>query len=173
MKYSGRDLVAGGLCVSLSVAVPWLFHVLGLGSTFLPMFYPILAAGFLTPLPVAAAVGILGPLVSAVLTGMPPFYPPMAFVMSAEGIALGSLPALLRVRLRAGIRLSLAAALVSDRLILLGAIMLASRWLNLPAGFLGWASFLHGLPGIAVIFVVFPPMISSIERKMRQMPAME
>lgn len=173
MKYSGRDLVAGGLCISLSVAVPRLFHVLGLGSALLPMFYPILAGGFLTPIPMAAAVGFLGPLVSAILTSMPPFYPPMAFVVSAEGIVLGSLPAILRGRLRAGVRLSLAAALAGERLVLPAAIMIVSRWLNLPAGFLGWASFLRSLPGVVFIFIVFPPMISAIERKIRSSPIME
>ena len=173
MKNSGRDLIAGGLCVSLSVVVPWLFHILGLGSTLLPIFYPILAAGFLTSLPVAAAVGFLGPLVSAVLTGMPPLYPPMAFVLSAEGIALGILSSIFRRRLRAGIRLSLAVALVGERLVLLASIAVVSRWLNLPAGFLGWVSFLRSLPGVVVIFFAFPPMISAIERKMHSMPVME
>jgi hypothetical protein len=173
MKYSGRDLVAGGLCISLSVAVPWLFHVLGLGSIFLPIFYPILAAGFLTPLPVASVVGFLGPLVSAVLTGMPPFYPPMAFVVSAEGIVLASIPAILRGRLGAGVRLSLAAALVGERLVLLAAITIVSHWLSLPAGFLSLASFLHSLPGITVIFILFPPILSSMEKRIRRHPVLE
>jgi len=39
MKYSGQDLVLGGLFLSLALVVPFLFHAIGLGSAFLPMFF--------------------------------------------------------------------------------------------------------------------------------------
>lgn len=173
MNHSGRDLAAGGLCVALSVVIPWLFHVLGLGSAFLPMFYPMLAAGFLTSFPVGAAAGFLSPLASAVLTGMPPFYPPMAFVMSAEGLVLGAMPPLLRKKLRLGIRTSLGLTLFADRLVLAAAVVVVARWMDLPAGFLGWASVLKSMPGLVVIFIVLPPLLSALEKNIAASPFSE
>lgn len=137
------------------------------------MFYPILAAGFLTPSPIALTVGLLSPFVSSFLTGMPPLYPPMAFVISVEGAALGSLPSILHRRLGAGVRISLAAALAAERAVLLAAIAAVARWLDLPAGFLGWAAFLRSLPGVIVIFAIFPPLIAAVERKILARPVME
>ncbi|UCH97132.1 MAG: ECF transporter S component, partial [Candidatus Aminicenantes bacterium] len=72
-KYSGYDLLLGGLFMALALVFPMVFHAVGLGSAFLPMFYPIAAAGFLVALPVALVVGTMSPLVSALITGMPPF----------------------------------------------------------------------------------------------------
>jgi len=60
MKYSGRDLLLDGLFLSLALVVPVLFHVIGLGSTFLSMFFPIIIIGFLVAFPVA--VGFISPL---------------------------------------------------------------------------------------------------------------
>jgi len=159
--------------MALSVVLPWLFHAVGLGSFLLPMFYPILSAGFLTPFPIALTVGLLSPFVSSFLTGMPPLYPPMAFVISAEGAVLGSLPSILHHRFGAGIRISLAAALAAERVVLVAAITAAARWLDLPADFLGWASFLRSLPGVIVIFAIFPPLIAAVERKILARPVME
>ena len=62
MKYSGQDLVLGGLFSSLALVVPFLFHAIGLRSAFLPMFFQVIIAGFLVVLPVAMAVGFISPL---------------------------------------------------------------------------------------------------------------
>jgi len=91
------QLLTGGLFLALALGLPLAFHLVGLGSSFLPMFYPILLAGFLLDFQVAVLVGLLSPLLSAALTGMPPFYPPIAFIMMAEAdsddrVAFSSLP---------------------------------------------------------------------------------
>jgi len=137
------------------------------------MFYPMLAGGFLTSFPVGAAAGFLSPLASAVLTGMPPFYPPLAFVMSAEGLVMGALPPLLRKRFRLGIRTSLALTLAADRIVLAAAVVAVARWMDLPAGFLGWASVLRSLPGIIIIFIILPPLLSALEKKLAASPFMD
>ncbi len=173
MRHSGRELVLGGMLIALAVVLPMAFHAAGLGSAFLPMFFPVILAGFLTAPPVAFAVGLLSPLSSALLTGMPPFFPPYAFVMTAEGIVLAGIPAFLRVKKGVSILPVLIATLLGDRLVLLVAVTLASRILELPAGVLGPAAVIHGLPGMAMILVVLPPMIKALERRIKSMPAME
>ncbi|MGB9619107.1 MAG: ECF transporter S component, partial [Armatimonadota bacterium] len=72
MRYSARDLALGGLFGATGVALPIVFHAVGLGKAFLPMHLPVLVCGLLISPTVAFAVGVVTPLVSSVLTGMPP-----------------------------------------------------------------------------------------------------
>jgi len=173
MNYSGRDLLLGGLLLALALVLPIAFHAVGLGSAFLPMFYPIIAAGYLVALPVALSVGFLAPLTSAFLTGMPPFFPPIAFVMMAEGLVLGGTPAILFQRYKWGVWPTLAMTILLDRLVLFGAVYISAKWLDLPEGVLGIASLLRSLPGIVVIFMLIPPMVKKIKIEMQKMPVME
>lgn len=166
-KYTGYDLLLGGLFMALALVFPIIFHALGLGSAFLPMFFPIIAAGFLIALPAALVVGVMSPLVSALLTGMPPFFPPVVFIMMAEGLALTVVPALLYRRLKVNAWISAIVAMIADRLVLLTAILLLSRWLELPQGVLTLTSLLNGLPGTILIPLVIPPLVKKMEHTVR------
>ncbi len=165
MKYRGYDLLLSGLLLALALTFPVLFHAVGLGSAFLPMFFPVAAAGFLVMPPLSLLVGGLAPLVSAVLTGMPPFYPPIAFIMMVEGLVLAGIPYLLHRKLKLNLHVSLAATLLLDRLVLLGLAMAVARLMDLPEGVLGLASALRGLPGIVVMMVVIPPALKALQRR--------
>ena len=46
--------------MALALVFPVVFHAVDLGNAFLPMFYPIIAAGFLVALPAAVVVGARG-----------------------------------------------------------------------------------------------------------------
>jgi hypothetical protein len=164
---NGYDLLLGGLFMALALVFPVVFHALNLGSAFLPMFYPMIAAGFLVALPAALVVGVMSPLVSAVVTGMPPFYPPMVFIMMAEGLVLTAIPALLYQRLKINPWITTAATMVVDRLLLLVLVLAFSRLLQLPEGILTAAALIEGIPGTALILVVIPPLVRQIERKIR------
>jgi hypothetical protein len=131
------------------------------------MFFPIAAAGFLLTLPSAAAVGMLSPLVSALLTGMPPFYPPIAFIMIAEGLVLGALPAILYQKLKLNAWLVMALTMAADRLVLLASVLLLARLLELPKGVLTAAALLKGIPGTIAILLVIPPLVKKMEAKIR------
>ena len=171
--YNGRDLLLGGLFLALALVLPVLFHAAGLGSAFLPMFFPILLAGFFTAPIVAIAVGCTAPLVSALLTGMPPFFPPVAFIMMLEGCVLGGGAAWMHQKFRGGIYPTLILTLILDRLVLFGSVLLAAAWLDLPQGVLGMASVVRGLPGIILILVIIPPLVKSLEGRLRLLATME
>ena len=173
MRYSGRDLVLGGMLLALAVVLPIAFHAAGLGSAFLPMFFPMILAGFLLAPPVAMTVGFLSPLTSALLTGMPPFFPPYAFIMMAEGIILAGVPAFLRGKRDLPIFPVLLVTLLGDRLVLLAGVILVSRLLELPEGVLGLASVIHGLPGMILILAVLPPLVKALELRIKHLPIME
>lgn len=159
--------------LALSVVLPMVFHAIGLGSAFLPMFYPIIIAGFLTALPIATTVGFIAPLTSAVLTGMPPFYPPIAFIMMFEGLVLASVPGILHRKLKVNIFFTLLATLLLERCVLLIAVLLVAGWLSLPEGVLGVASLIRGIPGIILILIIIPPLVKKLQEKIELQPSME
>lgn len=79
-KLSVKAQVLGAIIALVSaVALPQLVHVIGaasgtgtsLGETFLPMHLPIILMGLLAGPYAAGAAGLLSPLVSFALTGMP------------------------------------------------------------------------------------------------------
>lgn len=165
MKHSGYDALLAGLFLALALTFPLLFHAVGLGSAFLPMFFPIVAAGFLVRPRFSLMVGALSPLVSAVLTGMPPFYPPIAFIMVVEGVVLTMAPYLFHRKLKINVFVSLVLTLILDRLALLVAVVGIASVMDLPEGVLGIASVLQGLPGIGVMLVVVPPLVVAMKRR--------
>ena len=173
MTYTGRDLLLGGLFVSLAIVLPILFHAVGLGSAFLPMFFPIITAGFLVALPVAVTVGFISPLTSALLTGMPPFYPPLAIIMMVEGVVLGGIPAILHQKHSLKVWPTLVITILADRLVLFVGVVLSAMWLNIPEEVLGLAALISSLPGVVFIFVVIPPLVHKLQDKMRGFVVLE
>jgi hypothetical protein len=166
-KYNGYDLLLGGLFMALALVFPVIFHAIGLGSAFLPMFYPIIAAGFLVALPVAMVVGVMSPLVSSLLTGMPPLFPPICLIMMCEGVVLTALPALLYQRLKTNARVTAIITMAIDRLVLLFLVIIFSLTLKLPEGVLSAAVLIKGIPGTILILVLIPPLVKQMEAKTR------
>lgn len=137
-----------------AVAVPQLFHVLGavsglgtkLGETFLPMHLPIILVGLLAG-PFAGAVsGLLGPLCSFAISGMPSavMLPFMMIELCAYGLFAGLLnkskmPVVIKVLL-----VQIAGRAVRAAFILLAVygfkhegVKLAVIWMSIPAGLFG------------------------------------
>ena len=88
-----KKLVLSSLFVAFGVILPMTFHIFNMGgSVFLPMHIPVLIAGyFLGPL-YGGVVGVLTPVLSGLLTGMPPLVPVMpimAFELCGYGLATG------------------------------------------------------------------------------------
>ena len=66
-----KKLVFCAICVALCVVLPMAFHALGSGTVFLPMHVPVLLCGLVCTWPYGVVCGLLGPLLSSVLTVMP------------------------------------------------------------------------------------------------------
>lgn len=165
MKHPSFDYVLAGLLLAAALALPVLFHLLGLSSAFMPMFLPLALAGFLVAAPLAMVTGVAAPLLSALLTGMPPFYPPIAFIMMAEGLLFTGLPRPLQRLLRVPDWLALLVVLLLDRALLLLMVRVMAAFMDLPPALLGWAAVLGGLPGLVLILVVLPWIIPPLREK--------
>ena len=166
-----RDHAYCGLFGALSLALPTLFHALGLaGPMFLPMYWPLVTLAFLVPTGRAMLVAASVPLASSVLTGMPLLWPPLVAVMSVElAVQVGLAGALGRPRTgfasMGRIFLALAFVLVLGRFLHAGGVWLLAQRFQLPAGALAGASFLAGWPGVAAMLVFVPVFVGALARR--------
>ena len=160
-----RALVVSAMMAALALTLPMAFHVVGLGSSFLPMFLPLLLNGFLVPVRWAVLTGVLAPLASGFLTGMPPFYPPIAMVMSAEAAVLGGTAAVLFRCTRPRLWPPLVAAVVLSRCTMLLLTWHLAGAFGLPKAFSAVGSLAHGLPGVALQCTVVPLVLGLLLRR--------
>jgi predicted membrane protein len=163
-----KRITLGALFIALCVVLPIAFHAVpNAGSIFLPMHIPALLCGIICGWPFGLACGILGPLLSSLLTGMPPmaYIPSMICELAAYGLVTG----LLVNKIKTGNR-------IFDLYIPLIAAMLAGRFfygiLNafiFSAGDYSmtiWltSAFVTSLPGIAVQLVLIPFLVYILQK---------
>lgn len=152
-----------GLFVALGLLLPIGLHAAGMGKTFLPMHIPVLLAGIYLDWQWGIAVGAVTPLLSGLLTGMPSFAPPVAFMMMVELPVYACMAAVLYRRVRAGALGAVAGAALAGR-VAYGAIgYLLFPLLGLPRVGIFYpvtAGLVSGLPGVFVQIVVIPVIVS-------------
>ena len=156
---SARDLAYCGLFGAAALLLPAIFHIVRLGHVFMPMYLPLVTlAFFVRPAP-AAATALVVPVLSGAVTGMPPFYPPVAVFMSLELAVMAVLIAAI-VSQRPKIRewAVLVPVLLLGRILYVGLVYAFSLAIELPAGFLAGLSFLGGWPGIVMMLLIVPPV---------------
>ena len=165
LTWNLRDLVRSALILSLCLVFPALFHLFGGGTVLLPLFWPLLmGALFMRPL-AAWLTGFLAPIFSAVLMGMPPLCPPVAFLMALEGGLLAGMSALIMPRVNGRWRrIPLAAILLLDRVGVWAALYLLGGIWGLPPRETAWALSLQGLPGLGLLLLVVPAVWNGLER---------
>ena len=87
-----KKIVLTAVCAALCVVVPMAFHAIpNAGSVFLPMHIPVLLCGIVCGWPNGFICGLIGPLVSSLLTGMPPaaMLPSMMVECCVYGLTTG------------------------------------------------------------------------------------
>jgi hypothetical protein len=158
-----RDLAFGGLFGAAALLLPTIFHVLQLGRVFMPMYLPLVALAFLVRPGVAMATAFMVPIISGAVTGMPPFYPPVAVVMAVElAFMCGCIALLCRAAPRANEWLVLVPVLLAGRVVNVALMYIAALALGLPAGFVAGLAFLAGWPGVVLMCVTVPPLVRLI-----------
>ncbi len=149
-----------GLFGASAILLPLLFHLLHVGRMFMPMYIPLVSlAFFVRPLP-AAVTSLVTPLISGAVTGMPPFFPPVAAFMSLELAAMSAMIAFASRRWpSAGKRMILVPVLIAGRVINLGLVYLFSLMIDLPPAFMAGVSLLSGWPGLLLMTAVVPYIV--------------
>lgn len=165
MKIKTQQITLIALFIALSLLVPFVFHLVGLGKMFLPMFLPILLAGFMIKFPAATLVGLLGPWVSALVTGMPPLFP-TALSMSVEGSVTSGLASYLHFNKQLPIWVCLIIPVIAQRAARVLMLLLILPLFGLPAKALSLADFMYSFPGV-ILQLVFVPIILKALWKMK------
>lgn len=151
--------------VALGILVPIVFHAVGLGSIFLPMFWPLVIASFFLPLGYAFTVGIITPLVSSLLTGMPPVSPPILYLMMVELAVLTGSITFFYTRLKLGVLFSMILGIIIERFVLYLMAVPFATIIGLPPKIASIAMVLKGLPGAILIIVFVPFLVSRIKHE--------
>lgn len=159
-----RNIPLSALFATLGVLFPLLFHFIGLGSMFLPMFLPLTMAATLLPPAFAVSIAIITPLCSLFFTGMPPLYPPILLMVLVELVTLSLITSILYVRKKWSIWITLCIACLADRIILYGFILFFAEMLDFPEKFYSITVVFYGIPGIILIFLVVPATLKFLRR---------
>lgn len=162
-----KKSILTAVCIALCVVLPQAFHAVGAsaGSIFLPMHIPVLLCALVCGWPYGLLCGLAGPLLSSLMTSMPPaaYLPSMMVECAAYGLAAGLGMRLVRTKSTyADLYISLVAAMLFGRVIagIAKALIFSAGEYTMAA----WAasSFVTGLPGIVIQLVLIPSIVFAL-----------
>lgn len=160
-----KRMTLAAVCVALCVVLPIAFHAIpDAGSVFLPMHIPVLICGMICGWPYGFICGLMGPLVSSALTGMPPLavLPAMMVECGVYGLVSGLALKFVRTRSTyADLYIALVAAMIAGRVVSgIAKALIFTPGLAMSA----WvtASFVTALPGIVIQLVFLPTVVFTL-----------
>lgn len=163
-----KRMILASLCLALGVVLPVAFHsVANAGSIFLPMHIPVLLCGLICGWPYGLACGVLTPILSSLITGMPPmaYVPSMVCELAVYGLVSG----LVFKYAKSGkqivdIYIALISAMLLGRVTfgVLNALIFRAGEYSLAV----WstAAFVTALPGIVIQLIVIPVLIFALQK---------
>jgi hypothetical protein len=132
------------------------------------MHIPVLLAGFLCGPYFGALTGLVTPLLSTLLTGMPPPFP-MLPIMMCELTMYGFAGGLMYRKLHLPVYVSLPVAMVAGRAVfglMLPILLIAAPGNPMLMNMSVWGAVTTGLPGIAIQLALIPLLVGVIERRL-------
>lgn len=159
-------MVYSGVLIALGILLPQAFHVFGqnAGMMFLPIHIPILMAGCLLGPLYGGIVGFIVPILSSVLTGMPPV--PKLYFMLVELTVYGIVTGIM-IR-KTNVYISLLVAMMSGRVFYGLSLVVGVNLFQIHAPFANWTAFtggiVSGIPGIAIQLLILPILYKALKR---------
>ena len=164
---SAKRVTLCAVCIALCYALPIAFHTVGLGGILSPMHIPVLLCGLVCGGASGFLCGIIGPVVSSLLSGMPPLL--MLTRMIPELCIYGLVGGIAMKRIRTGsatadVYISLILAMIAGRIT--GGIA-SAVFFTITSGVysvgLWFASyFAESIPGIAAHLVLVPVLVLAL-----------
>ena len=162
-----KKLVFTAVCAALCLVLPMAFHTVpNAGTIFLPMHIPVLLCGLICGWPYGGVCGLLGPLISSLITGMPPaaMLPSMMVECCAYGFVTGMLMRHVHTKHAvADLYISLVAAMVVGRVV----AGFAKAWIFTPGiSPFAWVttSLIAGIPGIVIQLILMPMVVLALTK---------
>lgn len=163
-EFNITHIIISAITAACAVVLPVLFHLLGLGSIFLPMFIPLsIGAYFLSP-GYAFLTGAIAPITSTLLSGMPPLYPPIAIIMIVELSIFCSVISLLKHRLNFNNYVIIVFAIIVDRIILYLLYAVVLPYFKISFAMFSVYDLLKSFPGIILLLVITPPAVNGLKK---------
>ena len=173
MKITTKELVLSGLLLASGIILPMIFHMFGMtGPVVLPMHIPVLLGGFLLPPTMAFMLGIITPVISGLLTGMPVMFP-MAVIMAAEVGVYGITASLSTSKLKLSLIPSLIISMIAGRIAAGLTVAVLVRFFGIkmnPVTYVTGA-IVTGIPGIIIQLIFIPTLVYAINRFMKNTSA--
>lgn len=166
-----QKITISGLFIAIGVLLPQIFHLIGgssLGQIFLPMHYGVFFAGFFLRGYYAPIIGLITPLLSFALTGMPAI--PMLFFMMCELLVYGAVTSISYNHTHESSKLSiyikLIIAMICGRIASGIAMAIAVLLFALPIDPITAVvtAFVAGIPGIVLQLVIIPSTCILLKR---------
>jgi cation transport ATPase len=167
MSYVKKSIITA-VCIALCVVLPMAFHAIqNAGSIFCPMHIPVLLCGLICGWPFGLLCGFAGPVLSSLLTGMPPitYLPSMMVELAAYGFVTGLMMRLIHTKnIYFDLYASLLTAMLAGRLLagVTKALIFAAGEYSMAVWVTGY--FVTSFPGIVIQIVLIPTLISALMR---------
>ena len=160
--------VITAMCIAICVVLPMAVHFIpNAGVLLSPMHLPVLLCGLVCGWPFGLACGIIGPLLSSLITGMPAMaiLPAMMVELAVYGFLSGLLMRLINTeKLLLNIYISLGASMLAGRIVagLARAFIFAAG----SYSFKMWATayFVSSLPGILLQLILIPIIYMTLKK---------
>lgn len=169
-----KKITLSGILTAFGVLIPQAFHIFGMaaGTMFLPMHIPVLMAGFIVGPGWALIVGILSPLLSSLITGMPPAIrlPYMVCELAIYGFVVGFLYHICKLhKHKLGIYISLIGGMIVGRIVYIGAFAFLVNAIGIAPISQGSIlavikSFPEGIIGMVIQIIFIPPIIYALKK---------
>lgn len=165
-----KELVLSGLLIALGLVLPMAFHLFNAGGpVFLPMHIPVLLGGMILSPVFALLVGVLTPIVSNLLTSMPPLMPMLPIMIVELGL-YGLVASILRKKLNLNVFISLIISMIIGRIgaglvVYVMTSVFAVQFAPPIAFVIGGIS--KGIPGIIIQLIFIPIIVKAVEKSMR------
>lgn len=162
-----RNTVLSGLFIAFGVILPMFFHQLNMGGPgFLPMHIPVLIGAFLLGPFSGLLIGFVTPLLSSILTGMPPAFPMLPIMFFELGV-YGLVAGYLYKNLKLNIYISLIISMIVGRIVAGVVVFFLGEFFNFqgpgPVAYVSGA-VITGVIGIVIQLVAVPVIVKLIER---------
>lgn len=165
-KITTKELVLSGLLLGSGIILPMIFHMFGMtGPIALPMHIPVLIGGFLLSPQLSLFLGIITPVISSLMTGMPVMFP-MAIIMAFELGTYGLTASLSTRKLKLSPIPSLIISMIAGRIAagLTVAVLVQLFGLNMNPLMFVKGAIITGIPGIIIQLIFIPSLIFAVKK---------
>ncbi len=164
-----KKIVLCAMCIALCYVLPIAFHSVGLGSALSPMHIPVLLCGAVCGGGWGFVCGLVGPVLSSLLSSMPPLTMLVRMIpeLCAYGLTCGLMMRFVRTgHMLADLYISLGCAMLVGRII--GGIATAIFY-AVTSGVYSlalWAGgyFVESIPGILAHLILVPLLAVTLEK---------